>query len=235
MGNRENARLALDKGVKMMSEDMKQLQVVVQRSSGVSSALWPASAQRCVATSEDAQRRRSMIIQGKRWTVLAAYSSISLSLVLTVIISMLMSGAVVAALAWHLWYMLLVAVLPLSLLLNTRVNARAKTDIRSQFISLRRAMRAKSMQGTPGTLGTRETRGKQTLAAKSMARLQAQVAPKTPMPEASLVRVLETVDLSQSEVEHFVGAHADSLKPGESGAGNGHYAGNVTLPPFSSI
>jgi hypothetical protein len=197
--------VALDKGMRMMSEDMKQSQVVVQRGSGVSSALWPASAQKCVATSKEAQRRRYMIIKGKRWAALAGYSSVSLSLVLIVVISMLMSGAVVAALIWHLWYMVLVAVLLLPLLLN----ARAKTEVRSLLTSLRRATQAKAIRST------REMQGKQVLAAKSMDRLHIQVAPRTPMPEESLVRVLETVDLSQSSVEHFVGSDAESKERGD--------------------
>ena len=205
------SRLALDKGIRKMSEETKQLQIVAQRGSGVSSALWPVSAQKCVATSKEAQRRRYMIIQGKRWAVwpiLAAYSSVSLSLVFIALISMVMSGAVVAALAWHLWYMLLVTVLLLPLLFNVR----AKTEVRSLLLSLRCAMQAKTSRSTRKTSGNQ---GKQAPAAKSMARLHVQVAPKTPMPEESFVRVLETVDLSQANVEHFIGADAESKEHGD--------------------
>ena len=38
---------------------------------------------------------------------------------------------------------------------------------------------------------------------------QAQAAPETPMPEAPLIRVLETYDLSSTNVEHFIDSKAD--------------------------
>ena len=38
---------------------------------------------------------------------------------------------------------------------------------------------------------------------------QEQPAPETPMPEAPLVRVLETFDLSSTNVEHFLDSKAD--------------------------
>jgi hypothetical protein len=52
-----------------------------------------------------------------------------------------------------------------------------------------------------------------------MDRLHIQVAPRTPMPEESLVRVLETVDLSQSSVEHFVDSEAESKERGDGEGG----------------
>ncbi len=38
---------------------------------------------------------------------------------------------------------------------------------------------------------------------------QEQPAPETPMPEAPLIRVLETFDLSSTNVEHFLDSKAD--------------------------
>lgn len=38
---------------------------------------------------------------------------------------------------------------------------------------------------------------------------QEQPAPETPMPEAPLIRVLETFDLSSTDVEHFLDSKAD--------------------------
>lgn len=38
---------------------------------------------------------------------------------------------------------------------------------------------------------------------------QSQPAPETPMPEAPLIRVLETIDLSSSNIEHFLDSKAD--------------------------
>jgi hypothetical protein len=175
-------------GVKVMSEDRKQLQVVVPRANGVSTALWPASARHCVATSKEAQRRRYMIINGKKSVLLVP----SLSILLVIVTTMVMSAAIVAALSWHLWYLLLVPLLLLPVLLN----AHARTDARSMLSNLRRQGRALHT--------TSRMPLKRTASAKSAQHLQGQATPRTPMPELPLVRVLETVDLSQSDVEHFI-------------------------------
>jgi len=166
-----------------MSEDRKQLQVVLPRANGVSSALWPASARRCLATSREAQRRRYMIVNGKKWLLFAP----SFSLLAVVVVTMLMSAAVVAALSRHLWYLLAVAaLLPLVLL-----NMQARADARSPLSRLRRTGRARR-----GYMVRSATAGSKT--GKNMLHLQRQATPRTPMPDLPLVRVLETVDLSQS-------------------------------------
>lgn len=177
-----------------MSEDRKQLQVVLPRANGVSSALWPASARRCLATSKEAQRRRYMIVNGKKWMLFAP----SFSLLLVIVVTMLMSAAIVAALSWHLWYLLAFA----ALLLLTLLNMHSRVDMRSMLSNLRwqgRALRAiQRMPVQRATAGSRVGKG--------MQHLQGQATPRTPMPDLPLVRVLETVDLSQSPVEHFVNA-----------------------------
>lgn len=173
----------------MMSEDRKQLQVVLPRANGVSSALWPASARHCLATSREAQRRRYMIVNGKKWMLFAP----SFSLLLVMVVTMLMSAAVVAALSWHLWYLLAVAaLLPLVLL-----NMQGRAEARSMLANLRRQGQARH-----GHMVRSATAGSR--AGRDMLHLQRQATPRTPMPDLPLVRVLETVDLSQSPVEHFI-------------------------------
>ena len=172
-----------------MSEDRKQFQVVLPRANGVSSALWPASARRCLATSREAQRRRYMIVNGKKWLLFAP----SFSLPAVVIVTMLTSAAVVAALSWHLWYLLAVAaLLPLVLL-----NMQGKADAHSLLANLRRPGRVR--HGYIIRSATARSR-----AGKDILHLQRQATPRTPMPDLPLIRVLETVDLSRSPVEHFI-------------------------------
>ena len=174
-----------------MSEDRKQLQVVLPRANGVSSAIWPASARRCLATGKEAQRRRYMIVNGKKWMLFAP----SFFLLLVVVVTMLMSAAIVAALSWHLWYLLAVAaLLPLALL-----NMQGRIDALSLLSNLRGQGQARHRHSVQAvTAGSK--------AGKSMAHLQRQVTPRTPMPDLPLVRVLETVDLSKSSAEHFISA-----------------------------
>lgn len=179
------------KGVKVMSEDRKQLQVVLPRANGVSSALWPASARRCIATSREAQRHRYMVINGKKWMLFP--------LLFVVVATMSMSAVVVAALSWHLWYLLPVG----ALLLLGLLNSRAGIDARSIFLHLRGQLHPSRFSHV---LYRKKTIAKSTTGSKVVKRAkqaQTQLAPRTPMPELPLVRVLETVDLSRTNVEHF--------------------------------
>lgn len=54
-------------------------------------------------------------------------------------------------------------------------------------------------------------RQKKLVAVQQQAQLmwQERPAPETPMPEAPLIRVLETFDLSSTDVEHFLDSKAD--------------------------
>lgn len=184
-----------------MSEDRKQLQVVLPRANGVSSAIWPASARRCIATSKEAQRHRYMVINGRKWMLFP--------LLFVVVATMGMSAVIVAALAWHLWYLLPVAVLLLLSLLNSRVG----NNVRSIFLHLRGQLHLSRFSHA---LYRKKTIAKSTTGSKVVKRAkqaQTQLAPRTPMPELPLVRVLETVDLSHSNVEHF--ADEENLETGE--------------------
>lgn len=175
-------------GVKVMNEDRKQLQVVLPRANGVSSALWPASARRCLATSRQAQRRRYMIVNGKKWLLFTP----SFSFPAVVGVTMLMSATVVAALSWHLWYLLAVAALLPLVLLNTQGRA----DARSLLSNRCRPGRVRHGRVRSATAASK--------ASREMQRLHGQAVPGTPMPDLPLIRVLETVDLSRSPVEHFI-------------------------------
>ncbi len=176
-----------------MSEDRKQLQVVLPRANGVSSAIWPASARRCIATSREAQRQRYMIINGKKWMLFP--------LSLVVLVTMGMSAAIVAALSWHLWYLLPVGAM---LLLLGLLNAHAEINARSIFSHLRAQLQpSRSSHALYG----KQTVAKSTTGSKVVSKerySQSYATPRTPMPEHPLVRVLETIDLSRANAEPFV-------------------------------
>ncbi|HLI08927.1 MAG TPA: hypothetical protein VKV40_20355 [Ktedonobacteraceae bacterium] len=172
----------------MMKEDRKQLQVVLPRANGVSSALWPASARRCIATSKEAQRRRYMIINGKKWMLTPLF--------LIIFVTMAMSAAFVAVLSWHLWFLL-----PVVALLLVLLNVRTGMDARAIYSRLPGRARLSHAVYSKKTVTTSATGSK---IVRKVMRPQVQPAPRTPMPELPLVRILETVDLSRSSIEHFV-------------------------------
>lgn len=172
------------------SGDSKKLQSFSRQASGVSSALWPAEVRRSLATGRVAQRQRSLVMSGKKRVLLATTLGTGTSLAL-MIISMFVGGIIVVALILRLEYLLLfpTAILAVITLLVTP----------PLLLRLHRTFRPVTLQPPP----PRELRG---LSFYPMRRR----SPETPLPAAPLVRVLETVDLSQSEAEHsFAAATTD--------------------------
>ena len=125
-------------------------------------------------------------MRGKRGVLLAAPLRVGTSLAL-VLPSMFVGGTIVAALVLHLEYVLFIpaAILTLMTLLITP----------HLLLKLHRTFRPVALQSPP----SRELRGS---SFSSMRRR----SPETPLPVAPLVRVLETVDLSQSDAEHSFAA-----------------------------
>ena len=164
------------------SGDSKKLQSFRRHASGVSSALWPADMRRSLATGRVAQRRRSLVSSGKRRVLPAATLRTGSSLALMVI-SMFVGGTIVAALILRLEYLLLIpsAILTLTTLLI----------IPPLLLKPHRMVRRASLQRST----TRDLRGQSFPPMKRR-------SPETPLPAAPLVRVLETVDLSQSDVDY---------------------------------
>ena len=162
--------------------DSKKLQSFQRHASGVSSALWPADMRRSLATGRVAQRQRSLVVSGKRRVLLATTLRMGTSLAL-MLISMFVGGIIVAALVLHLEYLLLIpsAILTvMTLLIAPRL-----------LLKLHRTFRPVALQSPP----SRELRG------SSFPPMRRR-SPETPLPAAPLVRVLETVDLSQSDVDY---------------------------------
>ncbi len=184
--------------VDVMHKDSKRLQVFVQRASGVthavSTALWPATARRIVATGRMAQWRRYLIGSGKWWMERVDLPPL-LFLPALVVVSMLAGGLIVAAMMWQLWYLLLIPaafLVTLCLLGLTAImqDARPPTriPINAQTIEFHSSLPLRSFPGLASSRGS----------------------PETPMPVApSLVRVLETFDLSHVNVELSLGLQSD--------------------------
>ncbi|MEO6887916.1 MAG: hypothetical protein ABI456_02505 [Ktedonobacteraceae bacterium] len=182
----------------VMHKDGKRLQVFVHRASGVthavSTALWPTAARRIVATGKMAQWRRYLIGSGKWWMERVDLPSV-LFLPALVIVSMFAGGLVVVAMMWRLWYLLLIPaafLVTLCLLGLTAIMQGARSPTRpplsAQAIEFHSSLPLRSF---PGLSSLRSS-------------------PETPMPVASsLVRVLETFDLSHVNVELALGLQSD--------------------------
>jgi hypothetical protein len=178
----------------MSQQESKKFQAHVfrQRSRSVSKAVWPADLPRSLATGKAAQRRRAFILNGK-WGALLTKKSAQAGVLLPVsVLSMCVGGAIVAALFWHLWYILLIpaVILLVSTLVVAPPLAEKVNDMLRSFAPPS-ARRKRRFSGFPSLATTRMMHAMQR-------------TPETPLPVAPLVRILETFDLSQSNVEHFM-------------------------------
>ena len=194
------------------SGDSKKLHIFRQPASGVSRALWPADMRRSPATARSAQRRRHLMFSGKWWAKMLTYaahpvyptspfrttnttsttrtiqSTFTPSLVMGML-SLLVGSGILAALFFHTW---------LLLLLPTAILTMVSLAITPLLLAKRQQpSRPHSHAGTGILPGTRELRS--TPGFPSIRRF-----PETPMPTTPLVRELETFDLSQTDVEHFL-------------------------------
>ena len=170
--------------------DSKKLQVFRQHASGVSRALWPADMRHSLATSRVAQQRRKLVIRENWWAKLLATIQASTALTMGAI-TLCVGGSMLATLLFHTWWLLLFPVSILTLLslaimppLLVKLKQRLRTSV---------AQHARELRGTPGLH-----------AASTMRR-----SPETPIPVSPLVRELETFDLSQTGVEHFLESSAE--------------------------
>ena len=168
------------------SSDNKKSQSFHRHASGVSSALWPADMRRSMATGRVAQRQRSLVVSGKRRVLPETTLRMGTSLAL-MLISMFVGGIIVAALVLRLEYLLLI---PIAILTVTTLLITPHL-----LLKLHRTFRPVALQSPP----SRELRG------SSFPPMRRR-SPETPLPVAPLVRVLETVDLSQSDAEHSFAA-----------------------------
>ena len=199
--------------IEMANTKEQQLQAFARRAARVSRALWPTNVRRAIATNRVAQTRRRLIVTGRYWSKSFIFPiqsrkrgrphGISPALIplrrsgrpqgsppvihSTPALTMNVAGVtalagvgIVVLVVMRLWLLLMffsVALVAIFLLLAI-VSGRVSSMRWSQQGAERRSL--------PGVLSGAHS-------------------PNTPMPlEPPLVRVLETFDLSQSDVEHFL-------------------------------
>ena len=185
----------------MANTKEQQLQAFARRAARVSRALWPTNVRRAIATNRIAQTRRRLIVTGRYWRsgrfksrayqawrpqgspLLYAKRGSRRRIVvatLAVAIQVLAGVSIVILVMVRLW-------LPLILLITTLVAIFLLLAIvRGRVLSMKRSQQGAEHRSFPGILSRAHS-------------------PNTPMPlEPPLVRVLETFDLSQSDVEHFL-------------------------------
>src|SRR5579863_186201 len=147
----------------MSQQESKKFQAHVfrQRSRNISKAVWPDDLPRSLATGKSAQRRRAFILNAK-WGALLTKKSAQMGVLLPVSgLSMCVGGAIVAALFWHLWYILLFPLVillagtllvapPLAEKVNHRLRsfASAPTSRKRKFPGLATTRIMHSMQHT---------------------------------------------------------------------------------------
>jgi hypothetical protein len=183
-----------------VDRDCRKINQLNLSTMGVSSAWWPRDLRRCIATGEAAQRRRALIMRERGdWhprLLLSRY--LVFWLYLAGLFTILMGGILLGVLVLGPWitFLVLYAVWMLVAALGIWLLVAGSQHVhRRQRVSLHRVEK---------TLPERTSHVEKTLPERtSHAELH---FPTTPMPATPLVRVLETVDLSASGIEHFLDA-----------------------------
>jgi hypothetical protein len=206
-------------------------QNVVLRASGVSHALWPSQVRRCLATGKIAQRRRLMIIKGVWWfrkprqlqnkqlvkKLVEFQSTFRIYLLYTTLaISLLVVGILLAMFVLHPWPITILLVL--LWVVTTALTMRLwYTCLYMTLTAPRAAMRiamrtAKRMpkRQLPTIAKTRPLPPMHTVPVTRPQLVTRPSFPSTPIPPTPLVRVLETIDLSTTSVEHFLSLNQTS-------------------------
>ena len=187
--------------VAMANTKEQQLQAFARRAARVSRALWPTNVRRAIATGRMAQTRRRLIVTGRYWRsgrfksrtyqawrpqgsplLYAKTGRRRRIVVATLAVAMLIlaSASIMTLIAAHLWLLLPF----LSMVIAATVLLLA--IVRRRVLNMKRLQQGVEARSFPGVLSRAHS-------------------PTTPMPlEPPLVRVLETFDLSQTDVEHFL-------------------------------
>jgi hypothetical protein len=178
--------------VSRVSRDSRKFQVIRPRASGVSRALWPRRTRRCIATGRASQRRRLLIMKGigsARFSLRARTRRYHRTFIAILAAASLLGGGL---------FLVIFVLRPWSTLLFLCTMWTLATILTIWLL----------FHGVRDTVTHWETHKRPSLSPehKPPHALPAHDSPATPMPAAPLVRVLETVDLSSTDVEHFVDA-----------------------------
>ena len=188
--------------VSKMSGDSRKRQILRQQASSVSNAVWPARVQRYIETNRAAQHRRLFLMKepGRR-SRLFSYASfyihdkpMLLKLYSHLLVALLTGSLILMASLLYEWSILFIV--PALCLVTCAVALQlifadqpARTSIASD------QQPASTELPRPPSL--------------------AFDFPETPMPATPLIRVLETIDLSASNVEHFITPPPSTQLPAE--------------------
>jgi hypothetical protein len=174
--------------------DSKKLQVFRQQASAVSQALWPSNLHRSQAIGKTVKQHRRVPFSGMHllWSVQNIPASVPVLLVIT---STIVGGSIVTALLLHLWYVLL---LPTLLLAFTTLVIVPPLLSKLNHNHMPKSAQPTIIQSTPRIFKS------------SPGILVAHHSLETPMPKTPLVRELETFDLSETGVEHFLDVNSGS-------------------------
>ena len=166
------------------STDSKKLHIFRQHASAVSHALLPSDLHRSQAIGKTVQRRECIKLGNTSASRSRVAQRVQASMpVLLVIVSTIVGGSIVTAIFLHLWYILLIPTLLLTLTTFAILQPFLSKVQHTPQSTLQTTPRY--FKSSPGILSTRR-------------------APETPIPLTPLVRELETFDLSQTGVEHFL-------------------------------
>lgn len=163
--------------------------------SSVSKAIWPQSIRRCIATSKAAQGRRLMMMKGF-WKARTQRNRVTTRLCLyytcrtapmpqRIIIILLAAASIPALYIFYQWptLALFIGIWLMMSLLVCRLLFRRKYHTSTTI--------------TPRAIGGSSAPEKSQQ--QSLFNF-----PETPVPSTPLIRVLETIDLSSTDVEHFI-------------------------------
>lgn len=178
--------------------DSKKLQVFRQQASAVSQALWPSNLHRSQVIGKTVQKHRRVPFSGMHllWTEQNIPASVPVLLVIT---STIVGGSIVTALLLHLWYVLLLPTLLLAFTTLVIVPPLLrKLNHMPKLTKLTKPTKQTIIQSTPRSFKS------------SPGILVSHHSLETPMPKTPLVRELETFDLSETGVEHFLDVNSGS-------------------------
>lgn len=187
------------------TSESRKLTTFRLHASAVSRALWPASVRRCVETGRAAQRRRLIRMKRLRWSELVAEAPPErecarriYALSLLVMATLAGGGVILITCLLHPWTVLLI--LAALWLLTAAMAARLLShEVRSMQAFRRSPPPPVEVQQTgPG---------------------KTPIFPMTPVPATPLIRVLETIDLSSGDVEHFIKASSQDKAPPDASSG----------------
>ena len=181
--------------------DSKKLQIFRPHASGVSQALWPAETRRSLSTGRVAQQRRYLMLRGKWWATVATILEPIVQIMQAAtalfmgVLTLLVGGSILTALLFQTWIVLLFPALILAFL--------------SLAITPSLLLKVKHMPytGMSYSFQHKSNRVPRTRTGNTPSFPTLRRSPETPMPTmpiAPLVRELETFDLSQTGVEHFL-------------------------------